>query len=204
MDAAVTHAFEGGFAEPVLDAQATFRAVMDAMARPARIIEVAPRAAPPASLSPLVGAIACTLIDADTPMWLDPRLGESEAVRAWLSFHTGARLAAAPAEAAFALIADPGEMPPLDRFAQGTQEYPDRSATLILQLDSLEGGAPLTFHGPGIKGEATIAPVSLPADFVRQWTENTKRFPRGVDLILSAGEALACLPRSARLIEVEV
>jgi alpha-D-ribose 1-methylphosphonate 5-triphosphate synthase subunit PhnI len=195
---------EGGFAEPVLDAQATFRAVMDAMARPASIVEVAPRSAPPAPLSPLVGAIACTLIDADTPMWLDPRLSESEAVRAWLGFHTGARLAAAPAEAVFALIADPGEMPPLDRFAQGTQEYPDRSATLILQLDSLEGGAPLTFRGPGIKGEATIAPADLPADFARQWIENTKRFPRGLDLILTAGEALACLPRSARLMYVAV
>jgi alpha-D-ribose 1-methylphosphonate 5-triphosphate synthase subunit PhnH len=194
---------EGGFEEPVLDAQATFRAVMDAMARPARVVELAARAAPPSPLSALAGAIACTLIDSDTPMWLDPQLGKSEAVGAWLSFHTGARLTSAPAEAAFALIANPGEMPPLDCFAQGTQEYPDRSATLILQLERLEGGAPLTVRGPGIKGEATIGPVGLPADFARQWAENTKRFPRGVDLILVAGEAIACLPRSARLIDAE-
>ena len=196
---AETHALEGGFAEPVLDAQAIFRAVMDAMARPASIAKVALPAAPPAPLTPLAGTIACTLLDADTPLWLDPLLGEGAAVAAWLGFHTGTRVAAAPAEAAFALIGDPSDMPSLDRFAQGTQEYPDRSATLILQLKSLEGGAPLTLRGPGINGETTIASLGLPADFARQWKQNTKRFPRGVDLILTAGDSLACLPRSARL-----
>lgn len=197
------HALEGGFAEPVLDSQAIFRSVMDAMARPARIAKTALPAAPPEPLTPLAGAIACTLLDADTPVWLDPALDESAAVAAWLGFHTGTRFAAAPAEAAFALIGDPSDMPPLDRFAQGTQEYPDRSATLILQLESLGGGAPLTLRGPGIESEATIAPLGLPDDFVRQWTQNTKRFPRGVDLILTAGDSLACLPRSARLVGQE-
>jgi alpha-D-ribose 1-methylphosphonate 5-triphosphate synthase subunit PhnH len=170
------------------------------MARPASIARVALRAAPPAPLTPLAGAIACTLIDADTPVWLDVRLAGSDAVRSWLGFHTGARFVEAPAEAAFALISDGSDMPPLDRFAQGTQEYPDRSATLIMLVGSLEGGTPLTFRGPGIKGEVTIAASGLPADFARQWVENTRRFPRGVDLILTAGDALACLPRSARLV----
>ena len=196
---AEAHTLEGGFAEPVLGAQATFRAVMDAMARPAGIVSVEPHATPPKPLTPLAGAIACTLMDADTSVWLDPRLGGSEAVRAWLSFHTGTRFAAASADATFALIDNTLHMPPLDRFAQGTQEYPDRSATLILQIESLESGTPLVFRGPGVKGEATIAPLGLPADFAAQWAENTRRFPRGVDLILVADDSLACLPRSARL-----
>jgi alpha-D-ribose 1-methylphosphonate 5-triphosphate synthase subunit PhnH len=200
---AEAHMLEGGFAEPVLEAQATFRAVMDAMARPAGIVRIGPNATPPAPLTPLAGAIACTLMDADTPVWLDPLLSGSEAVRAWLGFHTGTRFASAPDEATFALFGDPAGMPPLDQFAQGTQEYPDRSTTLILQLESLESGPPLTFRGPGIKREATIAPRGLPADFAAQWAENTRRFPRGVDLILTAGDALACLPRSARLVEQE-
>lgn len=197
---AEAHMLEGGFAKPVLDAQSTFRAVMDAMARPAAIAKLALRAAPPAPLAPLAGAVACTLMDADTPVWLDSALGDSEAIRAWLGFHTGTRFADTPVDASFAVIGNAPEMPPFDWFAQGTQEYPDRSATLILQLEALEDGTPLTFRGPGIKGEAAIAPRGLPADFVRQWTENTKRFPRGVDLVLTAGDLLACLPRSARLV----
>lgn len=94
-------------------------------------------------------------------------------------------------------------MPPFDRFAQGSQEYPDRSATLILQLESLDGGAPLTFEGPGIKGRATIAPHGLPPDFARQWGDNRKRFPRGIDLMLTCGNSIICLPRTTRLVRTE-
>lgn len=193
---------EGGFADPLLDAQSSFRTLMDAMARPATTFKLQPRAKPPLPLSPAVGAIACTLIDADTPFWLDAAL-EGDALRAWLAFHAGAAPAPGMAQAAFALIGDPASMPPLERFGQGTQDYPDRSATLILQLDDLEGGVPLVFEGPGIDGRAVIAPRGLPEGFAAQWAENRARFPRGVDLILTAGDAIACLPRSARLIPAE-
>lgn len=193
---------EGGFANPVLDAQSVFRALMDAMARPGSIARIDLSMAPPAPLESVAGAVACALIDADTPYWLDGPL-DNEAQRSWLAFHTGARPAASMPEAVFVLVAAPSSTPPFERFAQGSQEYPDRSATLVLQLEGLEGGVPLTFRGPGIKDRVTIAPRGLPADFAAQWHANRNRFPCGVDLILAAGNALACLPRSARLIPGE-
>lgn len=197
-------ALEGGFADPVLDAQSVFRSVMDAMARPATVVGIVPGVMPPAPLPPSVGAIAATLLDADTPVWLDPVLAGSAKVREWLVFHSAAPLADAPGEAAFALIANAGiggsTFPDLGSFAQGTQEYPDRSATLVVTVESFEGGAPLAFRGPGIATTATISPRGLPCDFTAQWQENSRRFPRGVDLVLVAGNAIACLPRSARLI----
>lgn len=196
-------ALEGGFTDPVLNAQSAFRIVMDAMARPATVRAMEPLVAPPAPLAPLAGTIACTLIDADTPFWLDPALGAHEALRAWLGFHTGARATTTAADAHFALIGDPLSMPPLDQFAQGSQNYPDQSTTLILHVESLIDGVPLTFEGPGIKGRETVAPSGLPADFARQWSENAKRFPRGVDLILTTADAMACLPRTARLVQTE-
>ncbi|WP_342640426.1 phosphonate C-P lyase system protein PhnH [Rhodoligotrophos ferricapiens] len=200
---AEANTLEGGFAQPVFDAQATFRTLMNAMARPATVTPVAARAVPPPPMQALAGAIACTLIDSDTPVWLDPMLAGSKALQAWLNFQSGARLVSTSANAAFAIIADPSRMPPLEDFAQGSHEYPDRSATLVLQLESLAGGPLLTFRGPGIPGEASIAPLGLPADFASQWSSNARRFPRGIDLILCAGEAIACLPRSARLVRVE-
>lgn len=193
---------DGGFADPVLNSQAAFRILMDAMARPATVLAIAPLVAPPVPLRAIAGAIVCTLIDADTPYWLDPAL-RTQALQAWIGFHTGARLAPSSSDAHFAVIGDPSVMPPLEDFAQGSQSYPDQSTTLILQLQSLEAGTPLTFEGPGIKGRKTIAPQGLPEDFARQWQANGKRFPRGVDLILTAGDTLACLPRTARLVPTE-
>ncbi|QDZ02211.1 phosphonate C-P lyase system protein PhnH [Nitratireductor mangrovi] len=194
-----SRSIDGGFVEPVIAAQGVFRAVMDAMARPGTSGELPPLARPPAPLSPEAGAVALTLCDHDTPVWLDPPLSASEEVRAWLGFHTGAPLAFTPAEAHFALVSRPGELIALENFAQGSQEYPDRSATLILQTETLTGGEELVLTGPGIETSTTLAPQPLPRHFATQWRQNNSRFPRGIDLVLVAPGALACLPRTTRI-----
>ena len=193
----------GGFSNPVFDAQAIFRAVMDAMARPGTIQPAKALAQPPQPLSPTAAAVALALCDHDTPLWLDPALKQAAAVANWLGFHTGAPLANTPADAHFALVADPAALIALENFAQGTQEYPDRSTTLILQVASLSTGEKLRLEGPGIDGSATIAPAPLPRHFVEQWKQNRARFPRGVDLVLAAPEGIACLPRTTRIRSVE-
>jgi alpha-D-ribose 1-methylphosphonate 5-triphosphate synthase subunit PhnH len=193
----------GGFANPVFDSQAIFRAVMDAMARPGTTQLARAEAQPPQPLSPIAAAIALTLCDNDTPLWLDPALRQTAAVASWLGFHTGAPLADTPADAHFAIIADPASLIALENFAQGTQEYPDRSTTLILQVASLSSGDRLVLEGPGIDGSATFAPAPLPRHFVEQWKQNRARFPRGVDLVLAAPEGIACLPRTTRIRPVE-
>ena len=43
---------EGGFSNPVLDSQSTFRTLMDAMARPARVLRIEAALEPPAQLAP--------------------------------------------------------------------------------------------------------------------------------------------------------
>ena len=120
-----------------------------------------------------------------------------------LGFHAGAPLANPPADAHFALIANPAEMAALDGFSQGTQDYPDRSTTLILQVSDLTSGTPLLLEGPGIEKTATIAPAQMPRHFVEQWKQNSQRFPRGVDIILAAPDGIACLPRTTRIKTME-
>lgn len=190
---------EGGFAEPVMQAQQGFKSLMDALANPGRIQPLAFELAPPAPLTRELAAIALTMCDHDSPVWLDPSLVESDAVVAWLRFHTGAPIVTEPREAQFALIADLSAMPPLDRFALGTDEYPDRSTTLAVMVPSLEGGAPLKLRGPGIKDEAFVSPAGLGADFLAQWAENREQFPRGVDLLLLAEGQVLGLPRTTRV-----
>ncbi|MER9896271.1 phosphonate C-P lyase system protein PhnH [Mesorhizobium sp. M0119] len=198
-----TESIEGGFADPVFNAQTVFRAVMDAMARPGSVQPLPALAQPPAPLSATAGAIALALCDNDTPLWLDPALQGSAAVKSWLGFHTGAPLANTPADAHFALIATPAEMMALDGFSQGTQDYPDRSTTLILEVGDLVSGAPLLLEGAGIEKTATIAPAQMPRHFVEQWKQNNQRFPRGVDIILATSDAIACLPRTTRIKTME-
>jgi len=131
-----TQSIDGGFAEPVFNAQVVFRAIMDAMARPGTVHTLLSLAHPPAPLSATAGAVALALCDNDTPVWLDPPLQAEASVKAWLGFHTGAPLANTPADAHFALIANPKEMAALDGFSQGTQEYPDRSTTVVIEIAS--------------------------------------------------------------------
>jgi alpha-D-ribose 1-methylphosphonate 5-triphosphate synthase subunit PhnH len=200
---------DGGFADPVFDAQSVFRAVMDAMARPGTVLPVKALAAPPAPLSATAAALALTLSDHDTPLWLDPALSGSAPVRAYLAFHTGAPVAEARSEAAFALVAHPLGLGSLAEFGQGTQEYPDRSTTLIMQVDALSSDVgqrrgetnSLVLAGPGIRGTASLAAFPLPENLLAEWQANRARFPRGVDVILAAPTAVTCLPRSVKIRE---
>lgn len=186
-----------GFADPPLAAQACFRRLLEAMARPGTVVTLAPPPAPP-PLAPAAGAVALTLCDADTPVWLDAALAVP-AVLDWLRFHAGCRIVAAPEEAAFAFAADPAV--PFDRFQVGSDEYPDRSATVVLQIDAFGAGAALRLEGPGIERAAGLHVRGLPSCFVAWRAANRALYPRGVDVVLVAGRALAALPRSTAVTE---
>jgi len=193
----------GGFAEPVFQAQSVFKAMMDAMARPGSIQTLSPDAAPPAPMGAAAGAIALTLCDHDTQVWLSPALNKS-AVRGWLSFHTGATVTTEKAEARFAFVDSGMALSTFGLFAPGTQEYPDRSTTVVIEIAALDGGKMLALMGPGIKTVTEIAPVGLPETFIRLWNENRVLFPRGVDIVLAAGSSFLCLPRTTKITATEM
>jgi alpha-D-ribose 1-methylphosphonate 5-triphosphate synthase subunit PhnH len=186
-------------ANPVFAAQATFRAVLDAMARPGTIhpIDVA---GAPSPLSPTAAAVALTLCDHDTPVWLDAALRASVPVIEWLRFHCNAPIVDRPRDAAFAFLSAARELPPFSDFNIGTPDYPDRSTTIAIQVASLRTGARLTLTGPGIPERRSFHVDPLPHDFSDQFAANRARFPCGVDLLLVADGEVAALPRTARLV----
>ena len=191
--------FQGGFADPVFNAQSVFRAIMDALARPGSIAEFDGLTDPPAPLTATTGSIAATLFDHDTRVWLDPALARNEPVCAWLAFNTSAPHTDHPLDAHYAIVSEGASIPSLESFSQGTQEYPDRSTTVILQIEGLKGGRKLTLTGPGIRKSGHIAPRGLPDHFVDQWQSNGARFPRGVDVLLAAPEGVIGLPRTVKI-----
>lgn len=187
-----------GFADPVMGAQAVFRAALQATAYPGRVVPVgdAPEAPPP--LDRATGALALALLDFETPLWLDASARHGGAA-AWLGFHCGTPIVEALPTAGFALCTDPDSMPHLAEMAQGDAEYPDRSATVILQVPSLEAGAKRTWRGPGIRGEIAAGIAGLPEWFWTEWDASHELYPAGVDVLFSCGGAVVGLPRTIRV-----
>lgn len=183
-----------GFADPVRDSQACFRAVLDAFARPGTIHGVAAALDPPPPLHRATAAALLTLVDADTPLWLDDA---AEEAAGWVAFHCGAPRAGM-AGAAFGLALAPV---PLDGFGAGSDDAPEDGATLILQVAALGRGRALRLSGPGLQHPAGFAVDGLADGFVAEWAGNRARFPRGIDVVLCAGDRLAALPRTVRIEE---
>ncbi len=176
----------GGFTNPAIQSAHAFRRVMEAMARPGTIQSI-DGAEPPAALSKAAGSVLLTLCDTDTPVYLAGKVDTAE-VRAWLAFHTGAPLVG-PSHCMFA-VGSWNDLTPVSAYPIGTSEYPDRSATLIVECDDLSAsGAMLT--GPGIKTEASLSVPDVAA-----LQANRALFPLGLDFILTSASQLAALPRS--------
>ena len=76
-------------------------------------------------------------------------------------------------------------MPPLAAFAQGTPDYPDRSTTLILQVETL-APAGWTLDGPGHpRHSALLAPRRCRPTSPRRCAPTARAFPCGVDIFFA-------------------
>ena len=90
-------------------------------------------------------------------------------------------------------------MPQFEAFSQGSMEYPDRAATLVLQIERLSDNGGFCLSGPGIRGSRALLASPLPADFAARMRANRALFPRGLDIILASDTMLAALPRSVHV-----
>jgi alpha-D-ribose 1-methylphosphonate 5-triphosphate synthase subunit PhnH len=186
-----------GLGAPVVDSQEIFRAVLEAMGRPGRIVDVRVPDEVPSTLHPATGAICLALADLETPVWLDRGVRTGE-VMEYLRFHCGVPFVSDPAAARFAVVAEPMTMLPLAAFHVGTDEEPAQSTTVIIQVASLEPGDGCRLTGPGIAADRRLGVVGVPAAFWPQLRDNHAAFPRGVDVVLVAGSRIAALPRTVR------
>lgn len=186
------HVFDGGFRDPPIDAAFAFRAAMTAMAHPGERQTITGTTAPD-PLGEAAGTLIATLCDPETGIYLAGEL-DTEAVRGWITFHTGAPFVSA-ADADFALGTWNALMP-VNQFKIGTPEYPDRSATLIIVSDAW---APenAVLRGPGIKSERRAwfpDPAAAAA--------NSSLYPLGFDCFIACGAEITALPRSTKITEV--
>lgn len=193
------HSLRAGLADPVHDAQQAFRRALDALSRPGRQVALG-RPIPGLALGPAMAHLLLALTDDDTAVWWQQ---SDRAAAGWLHFHTGAGLAASSEEAAFAVLDNAALMPPLDNFAAGSVDFPDRSATLLLEVTSLDAGPAVEWRGPGIRDMRTVRIAGLPDKFWIQWQANHAAFPQGVDIIFTCGDSALGLPRTTRVRRLE-
>ncbi|MBV8536446.1 MAG: phosphonate C-P lyase system protein PhnH [Alphaproteobacteria bacterium] len=184
-----------GFRDPVADAQRCFRLVLDATAHPGRIVELPADllAGNESGLPDAAAVLALTLLDFETPVWLD---AVCRPATAYLRFHCGMAVVDDPKESRFAFAGDRAALPPLDSFDLGSTEFPDRSTTLVVGVPGLAADSGAVLRGPGLKGTARLRADGIGAEFWRARAKLAPLFPLGIDLVFVCGRRLAAVPRT--------
>jgi alpha-D-ribose 1-methylphosphonate 5-triphosphate synthase subunit PhnH len=195
-----------GFNEIALGSQSVFRAALEALSYPGRPVAIdvtfeAPKAAHASS-----SGLLLALLEPGSLLWLSPSLANTDAAT-WIVFHTDCKITPHQHEADFAWIKHWNELPALEGFALGTDEYPDHSTTCIIDIadpgNTTVAAPSVRLTGPGIVNTSTI--VLWPAtpfqaeDFAEQWAKNHACFPRGIDLFFATSTGLIGLPRTTRI-----
>lgn len=188
-----------GFADAVHGAQRSFRAVLEALARPGRLQTVDRSLCQPAPCLGLA-ATAClmTLLDAEVSLWLSPAL---QAAGPHLRFHTGVRLIDTPEAADFAVASAAEADPALwQRLRCGTDAQPEDGATWLIDGAGLRAdGGGLRLQGPGIESHHRLHVTALAPAFWTARAALAPAYPCGIDLLLCEGSALAGLPRTTHV-----
>ncbi|GLR90273.1 phosphonate C-P lyase system protein PhnH [Bradyrhizobium iriomotense] len=187
-----------GLADPIFDAQSVFRAALSANAYPGRRVSIDRALDAPQPLATSTAMLCLSLMDLETPVWLDRQTAAGD-VPQWLRFHCGAPLVERAVGARFAIITDTGALPHLNEFYAGEIQYPDRSATLIVQVPSLTEGPTSVWTGPGIRDSASVRISGLPSWFWSDWDVNADHYPLGIDVFFTSGNALVGLPRTIKV-----
>lgn len=187
-----------GFADQALDSARAFRLMLDAMARPGRILPTPEAVDAPSPLLPTAATICLTLCDYDTPLWLDETC-RTPAVLDYLRFHSGVPIVEEISAASFLLCSTASAATALAEANRGTAEYPDASATLIVQLPLFPSDEYLTLGGPGIDGTRVFSTCGLAPRFWDLMADNHALFPLGCDVFFATAGEIAALPRSTQI-----
>lgn len=185
--------------DPVFGAQAMFRRLLEATARPGLVVPLGAigLVVPPVRLRP-----ACVLLLAlmDREVTFAVIGPDAETVREYLRFNTGAH-ATGVAAADFVLVTGSGR--DWSGARRGALDAPHQSATVVL-TPSHVGGAPgaadvtLRLTGPGIAREAPLPLQGLTTFDVAPLVDRAD-FPLGVDVWFAGSDGhLAVVPRSTR------
>lgn len=168
-----------------------FRTLVNAMARPGTV--------QPTEVTPVDHGVLATLVDQEISLWT-----EDETVRQ--AFRNASRYEPAPLDEAAIVHISSSVEPQLEELDQGTNGYPDRSATVVHCVDELTGsrggpGTEIAVSGPGVPSTRTVGISGVTPETIRNVASTQSEYPRGIDYIFTAPNGVMGLPRS---VDVEV
>ncbi len=179
----------------IFDSQRLFRSLLDAMANPGRIITLPDIRieSPAANMYPLL--LLMTLLDHEVSFSV---LDNGALVTEYLKTNTGSK--ESRLENSDFILVYGGSSHGLIRGARvGTLEYPDESATVIYDIDSIGaggGGVLLELSGPGIADKRRIGVSGIEQTEIEDVLA-MRDYPLGLDLIFSDWTGrIVCIPRS--------
>ncbi|OSN10733.1 carbon-phosphorus lyase subunit PhnH [Lonsdalea iberica] len=194
-----------GFANPVFGTQACFRKIVKAMSEPGVTVTV-PGIEGLDNISSSTIAVLLTLTSPKTPLFIDRNISNPLLLRT-LCLHTNVPITSNAAEAYFVLLngkTNTFDSRPIQHdlmcFPCGNEVEPEKSATIILEVDGLNNGRLLKLSGPGVNNVKIISP-HLPSAIRRYLCERPHPFPMGLDFLFTSGKKLLAIPRTTRVEE---
>lgn len=183
------------------EGQALFRTLLRAMSEPGRVVDTTQHVEPLGGEDVDVNAmwlLAQTVLDAEVPAYF--ALGNTEQqqrLQESVRFFTGAQCVDDAAAADFVFVDWATLDAVLPALRTGTLEMPHTSATVVVQVASVnEGAGNLRLSGAGINGTRQCMVHGMTAARVQQLKENHALFPCGVDWVFASGHQVLCVPRS--------
>lgn len=189
-----------GFHNPPVESSIAFRAILNAMSKPGSVQPILVDLAPVEGINKGTQLAALTLTDHESPVWLDNNLAKQSVIE-FLRFHCSAPVSSDLSGIQFAFLSKWHGAASLPPFPLGTPTFPDRSTTLIIEVESFKKGEGVTLSGPGVKTTENFDAVGLGPDFWSWMQQNNARFPLGMDVILTTDKEIAALPRSVKILE---
>ncbi len=180
--------------DAVLDTQRVFRRILDAMANPARTVDIAPYAARFHEGCGVLLALGMTLLDNETAFCVE---GDEALETALLSLTLARRTPLAQADYVFLPHAGDARAA-IPQVKYGTPVSPHLSATVIV-LDEGAGAHAMRLQGPGISGTAAYMATDAALEALDARDAQHYPYPQGIDLLLaSRSGTLTALPRLTR------
>ncbi len=199
--------YQSGFENPVEQSQQCYRYLLEGFSRPGRWASLG-AINTPTSISSSLWTILLTLCDVETPVWLSPAMiaaddPERHPLTTAIKFYTASPIVEIASQAQFALLTS-ADADLLKGLAIGTPEYPDRSATCLVDLSlgtAANTGAMLHLacSGPGFADIRTVSLPGLSSAWLPAMQENRQLFPLGLDFIFCRQEEFLVIPRSTSL-----